>query len=205
MVYNNCVRNVCLLVYEKKMNIFYISNNPVEAAEWMVDRHVVKMILESAQLLSTAHRLLDGREIQLEVQVEQEDGKIKTRKKKWWLLNDSREQIIYSATHINHPSAVWARSSVENYNWLVDHFFALMQEYNYRYEKTHKCYGEISATLASPPKNLQEYDMTTMPSCMALEYIVGSDPIENYRNYYKMGKTHLHKWKKRNPPEWIYV
>ena len=51
------------------MNIFYISDNPVEAAEWMVDRHVVKMILESAQLLSTAHRLLDGKEMQLEVQI----------------------------------------------------------------------------------------------------------------------------------------
>jgi hypothetical protein len=186
------------------MNIFYISENPVTAAEWMVDRHVVKMILESAQLLSTAHRLLDGREIQLEVQVEQEDGTTKTRKKKWWLLNDAREDVIYSATHINHPSAVWARTSVENYNWLVDHFFALMQEYTYRYDKTHKCYGEISATLASPPKNLQEYDMTTMPSCMAPEYIIGSNPVENYRNYYKMGKTHLHSWKNRNPPEWIY-
>jgi hypothetical protein len=44
-----------------------------------------------------------------------------------------------------------------------------------------------------------------MPSCMAPEYIIDSDPIINYRNYYKMGKTHLHKWKKRNPPEWIYV
>ena len=42
------------------MNIFYISECPVQAAEWMVDKHVVKMILESAQLLSTAHRVLDG-------------------------------------------------------------------------------------------------------------------------------------------------
>ena len=186
------------------MNIFYISDNPVEAAEWMVDKHVVKMILESAQLLSTAHRILDGTEVPLEVRIEQEDGTVKTRKKKWWLLHDSRESIIYSATHINHPSAIWARSSIENYNWLVDHFFALMQEYNYRYEKTHKCYGELSATLASPPKNLQEYDMTKMPSCMAPEYIISEDPLTNYRNYYKLGKVNLHSWKKRKPPEWIY-
>jgi hypothetical protein len=78
-----------------------------------------------------------------------------------------------------------------------------MQEYTYRYEKTHKCYGEISATLASPPKNLEEYDMTTMPSCMAPEYIICSDPVRNYRNYYKVGKTHLHSWKKRERPWWI--
>jgi len=185
------------------MNIFYISKNPVEAAEWMVDRHVVKMILESAQLLSTAHRILDGKEIQLEVQIENEDGTFKTKKKKWWLLNDAREDIIYSATHINHPSAVWARSSIENYNWLVDHFFALMQEYTYRYDKKHKCFGEISYMLQSPPKKLEEFDMTPMPSCMAEEYIVSQDPIINYRNYYKAGKKHLHAWKRRNPPEWM--
>lgn len=185
------------------MNIFYLDENPVIAAEWMVDRHVVKMILESAQLLSTAHRILDGREIQLEVDILQEDGKIKTRKKKWWLLDDAREEVIYSATHINHPSAVWARTSVENYNWLVDHFFALMQEYTHRYNKQHKCYGEISYMLQSPPKKLEEFDMTTMPSCMADEYIICSDPVRNYRNYYKMGKTHLHKWTNREPPRWI--
>jgi len=185
------------------MNIFYISKNPVEAAEWMVDRHVVKMILESAQLLSTAHRILDGTEVQLEVQIENEDGTFKTKKKKWWLLNDAREEVIYSATHINHPSAVWARSSIENYNWLVDHFFALMAEYTHRYNKTHKCFGEISYMLQSPPKKLEEYDMTEMPSCMAEEYIVDSDPVINYRNYYKTGKTHLHKWTNREPPRWI--
>lgn len=185
------------------MNIFYLDENPVTAAEWMVDRHVVKMILESAQLLSTAHRVLDGTEIPLEVKIEQEDGTIKTRKKKWWLLHDSREQIIYSATHINHPSAIWCRSSIENYNWLVDHFFALMQEYTHRYEKTHKCYGELSATLASPPKNLEEFEMTLMPSAMADEYKISNDPIANYRNYYKAGKTHLHKWTNREPPSWL--
>ena len=184
------------------MNIFYLDENPVVAAEWMVDRHVVKMILESAQLLSTAHRILDGKEIQLEVDILQEDGSVKTRKKKWWLLKDAREEVIYSATHINHPSAVWARSSIENYNWLVDHFFALMQEYTYRYDKQHKCFGEISYMLQSPPKKLEEFDMTKMPSCMAEEYIISEDPITNYRNYYKAGKKHLHNWKRRNPPEW---
>ena len=177
------------------MNIFYISEDPVQAAQWMVDKHVVKMILESAQLLSTAHRLLDGREV---------EGKSKTgRKARRWVLDDAREPVLYSATHINHPSCVWTRTSVENYNWLVDHFFALMKEYTYRYEKTHKCFGELSYMLQSPPKNLTEFDMTTCPSAMAPEYVVSSDPVYNYRNYYKMGKTHLHSWKKRNPPEWM--
>jgi len=185
------------------MNIFYIDENPVQAAQWMVDRHVVKMILESAQLLSTAHRILDGKEIQLQFQIEQEDGSIKTRNKKVWLLGDSRDTVLYSATHINHPSAIWARTSVENYNWLADHFYALMEEYTYRYEKHHKCFGELSYMLQSPPKNLQEFDMTTIPSAMDTKYIISNDPVTNYRNYYKTGKTHLHNWKKREAPEWI--
>jgi hypothetical protein len=161
----------------------------------MVDKHVVKMILESAQLLSTAHRILDGQEI---------EGKTQTgRKAKRWILPDAREGIIYTATHINHPSAVWCRTSVQNYDWLVDHMFALMREYTHRYGKTHKCYGEISYMLQSPPKNLKDWDWTPMPSCMADEYIISDDPIINYRNYYREGKKNLHKWTNRIQPEWL--
>jgi len=175
------------------MNIFYISDDPVQAAQWMVDRHVVKMILESAQLLSTAHRLLDGEEIVI----------TQPRKKKIWRLPDARESVLYSATHINHPSAVWCRQSVENYNWLVDHFFALMAEYTHRYEKEHKCFGELSYMLQSPPKNLKDWDWTDMPSCMDDSYKIGNDPLQNYRNYYKVGKEKLHKWTNREAPPWI--
>ena len=177
------------------MNIFYVSHDPVEAAQWLVDKHVVKMILESAQLLSTAHRVLDGIEI---------EGKSKTgRKARRWVLPDSRDGIMYAATHINHPSAVWCRQSVQNYDWLVDHMFALMREYTSRYNKEHKCYGELSYVLQSPPHNLKEWDWTPMPSCMAPEYIISDDPLTNYRNYYRIGKVNLHKWTNRQPPEWI--
>jgi len=180
---------------EVLINIFYVDEDPMDAAQALVDKHVVKMILESAQLLSTAHRVLDGVEI---------EGKSKTgRKARRWVLNDAREDVLYSATHINHPSAVWCRQSVQNYEWLVEHFFALMMEYNYRYDKQHKCYGELSYMLQSPPKNLENYDWTEMPSCMAEEYIISDDPIINYRNYYKIGKSNLHSWKNRQPPEWI--
>jgi hypothetical protein len=188
------------------MNIFYLHTDTKECAKQHLDKHVVKMILESAQLLSTAHRLLDGIETPIEVRLYDDDGvTYKSRKKTIWLLGDSREPILYSATHRNHPSAIWARQSVENYNWLVDHFFALMAEYTHRYSKQHKCFGELSYMLQSPPKNLQEYDMTQMPSCMAEEYIVSADPITIYRNYYKQGKSHLHKWTNRDKPEWINV
>jgi hypothetical protein len=113
-------------------------------------------------------------------------------KKKWWKLYDERETKIYSATHINHPSAIWARQSVENYNWLVEHFFALMEEYTHRYGKVHKCSGDLSFLLQSPPHNLKDYDWTTMPSAMDEQYIISDDPLTNYQNYYRLGKVNLH-------------
>lgn len=177
------------------MNIFYIDHDPIKAAQGMVDKHVVKMILESAQLLSTAHRLLDGTQV---------EGTSKTgRKAKRWILHDGRQDILYLATHIHHPSAVWCRQSVENYSWLVEHFFALMHEYTHRYAKKHACFGDLSFMLQSPPHKLKDYDWTNMPCAMADEYKISDDPLTNYRNYYKIGKATMHKWTNRQPPEWI--
>ena len=178
------------------MNIFYIDHDPAQAAQWMVDKHVVKMILESAQLLSTAHRVLDGVET---------PGKSKTgRSVKRFVLADERDGILYSATHVNHPSAVWCRKTVENYTWLADHMFALMGEYTYRYGREHVCQGEIGYMLLNPPLNFREHGFTTMPSAMADEYIISEDPIVNYRNYYKKGKQRMFSWKYRDAPEWLY-
>jgi hypothetical protein len=160
----------------------------------MVDKHVVKMILETAQLLSTAHRLLDGTE-----SIDASSG----RKKKVYKLPDDRDAVLYSATHANHPSAIWTRQAVENYNWLVDHLFALSDEYTYRYGKTHLTITKLGIPIASPPLNLKEWDMTPMPSCMDEQYKIGEDPIANYRNYYKYGKASMHSWKKREAPVWI--
>jgi len=152
------------------------------------------MILESCQLLSTAHRVVDG--------TQYTDTTKTGRSVKRWRLYDERDTIVYQATHINHPSSVWCRSSVENYNWLVEHMYGLMDEYKHRYNKTHKCI-DVAYLLQSPPKNLQEYDYTSMPCAMDEQYIISDDPLTNYRNYYKVGKTHLHKWSNRQPPEWI--
>lgn len=154
------------------------------------------MILESAQLLSTAHRIIDG-----SMYI---DKTTKNRSVKRWFLIDSRQDVLYSATHTNHPSAIWTRQSVENYNWLVDHFFALGEEYTYRYNKTHKCFrGDLGYMLSSPPNDLRDFDMTEMPCAMPDEYKVSSDPLINYREYYRIGKKHLHSWKNRTPPDWL--
>lgn len=175
------------------MNIFFVDKNPIVAAQNLVDKHVIKMVLESCQLLSTAHRVLDGQEY-----IDSSSG----RKIKRWKLSDERDGLIYQATHINHPSAIWCRKSIENYLWLVEHMYALMDEYKYRYNKIHKCI-DVAYYLQSPPKNLTEYDWTPMPCAMDNQYIISEDPLTNYRNYYIIGKKELHKWTNRQPPEWI--
>lgn len=163
------------------MNIFILSNDPYEAARMQCDKHVVKMILESAQLLSTAHRVMDG----------DESG----------ALPDNRENVFYRATHKNHPCAKWVREAVENYNWLVDHFDGLLCEYTHRYNKQHKC-ASMLYDIQSPPKALTAWDWTTPPSCMPDDCKVG-DTVENYRKYYQTYKSHILKWTNREPPNWI--
>lgn len=178
------------------MNIFYVHPDPFIAGRQMVDKHVVKMILETAQLLSTAHRILDGEEY-----VGQSQSGRKARR---WRLPDERENILYSATHINHPSAVWCRESKANYEWLFEHFVGLLQEYNYRYEKTHKCADATFVyALANAPKNIKLAPFTDPTPAMLDEYKVGNDSLASYRNYYKHGKVHLHKYTKREVPEWL--
>jgi hypothetical protein len=178
------------------MNIFYIESDPYKAAESMVDKHVVKMILETAQLLSTAHRLLDG--------VEYVGQSLSGRKTKRWRLPDERDDILYSATHINHPSAVWCRQTNNNYTWLYCHFIGLLNEYTYRYGKTHKCAApEFRQLLQTLPQNIPVGPLTPVTPAMLDEYKIGADSLASYRNYYKVGKTHLHKWTKRKAPEWM--
>lgn len=177
------------------MNIFYIHTDPKMCAQWAVDSHCVKMILESAQLLSTAHRVLDGT-----MYIDASSG----RKIKRWRLDDHRDIELYSATHINHPSAVWARESNNNYNWLYCYLYEHCKEYTYRYGKVHKVESSgLLETLATPPYNIPIYYKTQPPSAMDPKYIISEDAVVNYRNYYKVGKAHLHKWKNRQPPAWI--
>ena len=184
------------------MNIFYLSSDPIAAAQMQVDKHVVKMILETAQLLSTAHRLLDGTEYIDKRYVEGSFPPRYRNVKRWRLADDINDQLMYQATHINHPSAVWCRQSNNNYNWLFYHFVGLMDEYHYRYGKSHAC-AKLTGCLQSPPMNIPIGPKTQPTPAMDAKYIVSKDSVENYRNYYIHGKSHLHKYTKRQMPEWL--
>ena len=177
------------------MNIFYLDHNPTKCAEMHVDKHCIKMILEYAQLLSTAHRVLDGT---------QHIGLSKTGRRRTVLaLPDSRDAILYSATHINHPSAVWVRQSARNYLWLFDMFVAVLKEYTYRYGKIHKC-AVLLEPLAGLPKNIPHNGRWSEPTpAMPDQYKVPGDSILSYRNYYIGEKQRMFSWKKRETPDWI--
>ena len=95
------------------MNIFYLHKKPEISAQLHCDKHVVKMIIEYAQMLSTAHRMLDGRPY-----VSQNLGG--RRIQRWEHPNPNMEKVLYKASHINHPSAVWVRESAVQYQYMYD-------------------------------------------------------------------------------------
>lgn len=162
------------------MNIFFLDRDPAIAARLHCDKHVVKMILESAQLLSTAHRILDG-----------EDK----------ILTDEREDVLYKATHVNHPSAVWTRSGVDQYRWVHDLLYFLIYEYRARYGKSHKT-EKLQPHLLNAPYNINwEEPWTDPPQCMP-EDVQQDNPVLAYRDYYAKYKSDIAKWAHGPEPVW---
>jgi len=178
------------------MNIFYLHHDTKKCAELHNDKHVVKMILEYAQLLSTAHRFIDG--------VPSIDRGTRTgRQRTSYILSDSRDAVLYRATHINHPSAIWVRHSYENYEWLYKLFIAVLNEYTYRYGRIHST-QRLAAALYTPPTNIPKGVGFTEPTpAMPDEYKVSGNSVRSYINYYVGAKKHLASWKKRQTPEWF--
>ena len=184
-----------------KINIFYLHNNTIECAKLHTDKHVVKMILEYAQLLSTAHRYLDGTPIVIR-------RATNNRKQTRYILPNDFDGVLYSSTHINHPSAIWVRKSKENYIWLSNMLLALCGEYTYRYGKTHKVErdGLCFVLLKNIPKNIGNEGWSEPTPAMPDTYKVNSNSIKSYINYYVGAKQHLASWKKREKPDWyIYA
>ncbi len=177
------------------MNIFYLSYNPVTCAEEHCDKHVVKMIIEYAQLMSTAHRVLDG--------IPYYDKTANGRNIKRYKLDEPRESNLYKASHINHPSAIWVRESNRHYQWLFELFQQCCEQYTARYGKFHMT-ERLSAYLRQPPGNSINAGWTDPPPAMPDKYKVQGDSIQSYRNYYIGDKVAFAKWKSPSKvPEWF--
>ena len=179
------------------MNIFYLDNDPKTCAQMHNDKHVVKMILEYAQLLSTAHRILDGTLV---------EGLSKSgRKAKRYQLPDARDGILYTATHANHPSAIWCRKGIVQYRWLHNLLIELCKEYTHRYDKTHKVEREgLLWKLEQPPRSIHTDVFWSEPTpAMPDDYKVVGDSVASYRNYYLGDKAKMSRWTNSPMPTWF--
>ena len=178
------------------MNIFILSWCVQECAEWHFDMHVVKMIVELAQLLCTAHWQLNRPE-----------------------KNERRfaKKLIYRETHKNHPCALWVRAHINNYRFTVKLAKALCQEYYFRYgqdkNKRHKTETVIDFLSRHEPKYTRNdnlvligpHKVTKPAQAMFDVYRVENDAISAYRKYYQSNeKQHLCNWKKRDKPHWFH-
>ena len=156
------------------MNIFALHSDPYLAEKMHCDKHVVKMILETAQMLSTAHHVHDMECAQ--------DG-------------------LYKIAHKNHPSTKWVRESNNNYMWAWCLMHGLCKEYTARYGKIHATETKLLQKLMNPPNNIPIGCKTSIPQCMPIEYKC-DDTVQAYRNYYIGAKKNIAVWKHGNYPEW---
>ncbi|HOW29735.1 MAG TPA: pyrimidine dimer DNA glycosylase/endonuclease V [archaeon] len=155
------------------MQIFILDKGPIKAAKMLCDKHVVKMIVESAQILSTVHHLFDSK----------------------------HKHLVYKKTHERHPCVIWAGTSKQNYLWLLEHLHALIEEYEYRYNKKHKT-TEIKKILENYPKNIPDIGLTPFAQAIPEEYRQ-KNAVKAYREFYKKEKSHFAKWTKRESPIWF--
>jgi hypothetical protein len=183
------------------MNIFVLDYHPVAAAKQQCDKHIVKMILESAQMLSTAHRILDG----AKTKIASKSGK---RIVDGWLLSDNMDSIIYKAVHTKHPCTIWTMESVANYMWHYEHFVALCEEYTYRYGKVHGTDTKLRDILKTPPMNIPQKGLTPFKLAMGVapQCINHKDPVGSYRAFYQTKQERFKMtWTKRQVPTWFKV
>ena len=178
------------------MNIFYLSENPEQSAKWHCDKHVLKMIIEYAQLLSTAHRMLDGEE----VKVLSNTGKQMVTQYK---LSDYRENHLYKCAHINHPSNIWVRSSKDHYIYTMELWNNLNREYTERYNKVHVTFKKLCQYLNQLPNNIDKnVGFQEPPQCMP-DDCKEISAVKAYRKFYKAHKREFATWKNGTPTWFI--
>ena len=177
------------------MNTFYLDEKPQSCAELHCDKHVVKMIIEYAQLLSTCHRVLDGKEYY--------DKTANGRRIKRWKMDDPRmESSLYKASHVNHPSNIWARSSVQNYQFLLQLWQQLCLEYTYRYGKVHLTFQKLKDVVTEVPQNIPNKGFTQPTQAMP-DDCKSDCSLEAYHKYYRVHKSGFAKWTNREVPQFM--
>jgi len=172
------------------MNIFRLSDCPIEAAKFMQDLHIRKQVVETAQLLANSYA------------TKQLDCAPKTQ------LGNVRR---YS--HVHHPISKWVGQSYPNFLWTLAHAKELSREFDFRFGKEHFCQGFIDWCLNELPHTVPTAPSTEQPQCFKAypQCVVPHDPVAGYRNYYKVAKKSFDiggkivhaTWTRRDVPEWF--
>ena len=161
------------------MNIFVLHRDPEKAARMLCDSHVVKMAVESAQMMASVLRRHGAGE---------ED------------MPKTIKGTPYKNSHPNHPCTRWAGDSLKNYQWLSRHALALCAEYTLRYGKIHACEGPIRQMDRSafiPPDSGR---LTPFAQALPDEFH-DKDAVKAYRAYYQ--SKDFAKWERVTPaPAW---
>ena len=180
------------------MNVFVLDNNPTTAAQQHCDKHVVKMIVESAQMLSTAHRMCDGK-------AERRPSSSGKTMQQYYVLPDERENMLYKAVHKYHPCTVWTMETLQNYRWHWELFNALCDEYKYRYGRVHKTDKLLRDELYFGPVNITDSKKTKFPLAMKSNpECMFNDPVKSYRAFYKTKQDRFKMvWTNRETPNWF--
>jgi len=147
------------------MNIFVLDKDPKIAAQMHCDKHVPKMILETAQMLSTAHHV----------------------------YNSPQAPLVYKKAHLNHPCTIWVRESIQNYDWTWKLFHHLNFQFVLRRNKEHESWKKLSSILGVTPDGMPNKGLTPFAQAMPDEY-KREDAVEAYRAYYMGAKATFAKW-----------
>lgn len=191
------------------MNIFVLHPNQRKAARWHVDSHVIKMLLETCQLLYTAHWVLfypQLRDCKSAIALSRTQKQMEVPEYMWSApLCETSKEPGYRPCHVWHPCAKWARVCSGNYLWLAKLGIELAREYTFRFGKEHSCQKHIEWLNENLPLTIKMFPRRKFPVAMDNEYKISNDPIVCYRNFYKKSKKErgLVKYTKREIPHWL--
>jgi len=180
------------------MNLFYLSDDIDECAEFHIDKHVGKMQLEATQLLSTAlwcDRLFGFVPRAL---TPDEYAVLKEAKRAEPAI-DERTFTRYLPSHHNHPSAIWVRSSFEHFAWTINYVNAMDSESLYRGRNAHASCVECNRL--PMPKHLKDTGFVRPYQAMPDE-LKSDDVIQDYRLFYMLDKAPFATWGRRGKPSW---
>jgi hypothetical protein len=180
------------------MNHFILDEDEWESARMHCDKHVVKMPVETAQMMASALRRAGAT-----------DQDFIT----YGVL--TKGGTPYKGGYARHPCTIWTGDSLENFEWAYRHGVALCGEYTHRYSKTHACANPINGMylMAKQMTHQQrlkwdECDLTPFAQAMPDRYKVTTgwgyeEAIEAYRSYYIGDKHSIAQWERGRPaPHW---